>query len=144
MRSNEVSFPMTTNARLMGLVLVLFFSLSAGFVFGEGSPVVVPASPSKELSIRLLALRDERFTKDYEVALIMPGEAKFQGLVVANAAKVTFFGLVIEEGKKRRALDTELFLWNKEYGWFLCEFGERLGRTTVFIWSELRGEVEIN
>lgn len=137
---------MTTNARLMGLVLVLFFSnlMGVSLTAAEAGPVVVPPSPSKELSIRLLSLRDERFGKDYEVALIMPGETKFQGLTVANAAKVTFFGPVIEDGKKRRAMGTELFLWNEEYGWFLCEFGERLGRTTIFIWSELRGEVEID
>lgn len=108
------------------------------------SPEVFPATPSKELAIQLLTLRDERFAKDYTVALIMPGETQFKGLTVAHAASVSFFGPEIDDGKKKRQLQSETLLWNEEYGWFLCEFGERLGRTTVFIWSELKGEVEID
>lgn len=136
---------MTTHARILGLVFSMACFSFLGVVSASEvsrAPQVLPATPSRELVVRLLTLRDERVAKDYEVALIMPGETKFQGMTVANAAKATFFGPVIEEGKKKRALSTELFLWNEEYGWFLCEFGERLGRTTVFIWSELKGEVE--
>ena len=108
------------------------------------SPAVLPATPSKETAIRLLALRDERIAADYSVALILPGEAEFQGITVSHAASVTFFGPVIENGNKRRKLSKELFLWNEEYGWFLCRIGDRLGRPTVFIWSELQGRLELN
>lgn len=79
--------------------------------------------------------------RDYTVAIVLTGEVEFQGLTVKNAARVTYFGPVIEEGNKRRVLSRETFLWNAEYGWFHCEVGERLGRTTVYIWSELKGEV---
>lgn len=130
---------------------VLLFSLVCFSFLGavtasevSRAPQVLPATPSKELAIRILSQRDERFAKDYTVALIMPGETEFQGIMTKNAASVTFFGPEIEEGKKRRVLSKETFFWNEEYGWFLCEFGERLGRSTIFIWSERKGEVEID
>ncbi|MBK1835441.1 hypothetical protein [Roseibacillus ishigakijimensis] len=125
-----------------------------GFVFAFLVPLVAsevargpldpPPTPSKTLAVELLTLRDERFAKDYEVAMIVVGEAEFKGLQVPYAASVTYFGPVFENGKKTRQLCTDRFLWNEEYGWFLHDVGERLGRTTVFIWSELKGEVEID
>lgn len=138
---------MITHTRLFLLVSTLFFSVFGGGLSAQQvnrSPVVLPAVPSEEVSIQLLSLRDERVKSDYEVALVMAGETEFQGLTVANAAVVTFFGPVLEDGEKKRELSKQLFLWNEKYGWFLCEFGERLGRTTVFIWSELKGEIEID
>lgn len=135
---------MSNSTRFSLLLSIAFSLLIPSGVFAAGQPLKAPPSLSKEVAIRLLALRDERFAKDYEVALIMPGETEFQGLTVAQAAAVTFFGPDIVKGKKKRRLQTEMLLWNEEYGWFFCEFGERLGRTTVFIWSELLGEVEID
>lgn len=138
---------MISHPRLSGwvvLALATFFSSLLSAAETSRSPAVLPAAPSQELAIRLLALRDERFEKDYQVALIMPGETEFQDLTVANAAQVTYFGPYPKKGQKKRSLARELFLWNGEYGWFLCRFGERLGRTTVFLWSELQGEVEID
>ena len=132
------------------MVFMAFFSLPL-VMGGRGllpivsrAPQVLPATPSKELVIRLLSLRDERFAKDFTVALILPGEIEFEGITVTNAVRVTFFGPQIIDGKKTRKISRETVLWNEENGWFLCEIGERLGRTTVTIWSELRGEVEID
>ncbi|MGJ8724664.1 MAG: hypothetical protein ACSHYB_08915 [Roseibacillus sp.] len=137
---------MTTLARIALMASFVSAIGFSGLMASEVStaPQVRPATPSKDLVIRLLSERDERFAKDYEVALILPGETEFQGMTVANAARVTFFGPATKKGQKKRTLSKELFLWNEENGWFLCEIGERLGRTTVFIWSELRGEVEID
>ena len=138
---------MATHTRILGLVFFLaFFSLPGAGTASEVSraPQVLPATPSKELVIRLLSLRDERFAKDFTVALILPGEIEFEGITVTNAVRVTFFGPQIIDGKKTRKISRETVLWNEENGWFLCEIGERLGRTTVSIWSELRGEVEID
>ena len=138
---------MATHTRNLGLVLFLaFFSLPGAVTASEVSraPQVLPATPSKELVIRLLSLRDERFAKDFTVALILPGEIEFEGITVTNAVRVTFFGPQFIDGKKTRKISRETVLWNEEYGWFLCQIGERLGRTTVYIWSELRGEIEID
>lgn len=138
---------MATSARLLLLVSFVLSFISFGQVGASEvsrSPQVLPAIPSKKVAIRLLSLRAERFAKDYTVALIMPGETTFQGIKVPHAASVTFFGPEVIEGKKKRELNTETFLWTEEYGWFLHKVGERLGRTTVFIWSELKGEVEID
>ncbi|MDQ8191023.1 hypothetical protein [Roseibacillus persicicus] len=128
------------------LAFLSAFFLAGSLVGSEltRSPLNPPATPSKELAVELLSLRDERFAKDYTVALIVPGEAKFKDITVSHAASVTYFGPEIENGKKKRQLLSETFLWNEEYGWFLYEFGERLSLTTVFIWSELKGEVEID
>lgn len=138
---------MSTSTRNFVLVSLFLSLVSVGQATASEvsrAPEVFPATPSKEVAIRLLSLRDERFAKDYTVALVMAGESDFKGLQVEHAASVTFFGPEIVEGKKKRVLNTETFLWTEEYGWFLHEFGERLGRTTVFIWSELKGEVEID
>jgi hypothetical protein len=94
---------MISHARLSGwvvLALATFFSSLLSAAETSRSPAVLPAAPSQELAIRLLALRDERFEKDYQVALIMPGETEFQALTVANAAQVTYFGPSTKKGRK--------------------------------------------
>lgn len=131
-------------AHSIRLALLFVVALFAAPIALAQDALVPPSAPSKELIIRLLTQRDERVALDYSVAIVLVGEVEFQGLTEKNAARVTYFGPVIEDGNKRRELSRETFLWNAEYGWFLCEVGERLGRTTVLIWSELEGEVEMD
>ncbi|MEM9080890.1 MAG: hypothetical protein AAGC74_09395 [Verrucomicrobiota bacterium] len=103
-----------------------------------------PSPLTDEAAIELLALRDQRLKRDYQVAFKLDGEIECHGITTRHATQVNFFGPVIENGDKRRQLLTANFLWNTKYGWFLYKIGELRNRTHVFIWSEKLGEIEID
>jgi hypothetical protein len=146
---SEYAFPskrcttMTSSQLLRRLVLTLMISLSPVAVGAVGDLETPGGAPASSLVVRLLSERDERFAKDYTVGVVVTGEVDFEGIRVPHAARALYFGPEIEEGSKRRVKQAATFLWNEEYGWFLCETGERLGRKTIYIWSERKGEVEV-
>ncbi|MDP0492343.1 MAG: hypothetical protein Q7Q71_14945 [Verrucomicrobiota bacterium JB023] len=80
--------------------LFLAFCLAQGAFSQEFTtdPVVAPPSPSKELAVRLISESEDRLSKDYTVALILPGRADLGGIELENAAKVVYFGPMIVDG----------------------------------------------
>ena len=129
---------MKTRKLVIGLVFSMILA-GSGVVLGQETKV-----PSDQLIVKLLTLESERLPSDYRVAIVLPGEMRGRaGFVAEKVAKVTFVGPVIEDGRKVRRVCDEQFYWNADYGWFHYEIGEDRRGAVVWVWSELRGEVEV-
>ena len=78
------------------------------------------------------------------IAVLVRGEADLsKNFKTKDAIHVTFIWPVAENGRRVRAVENRVFLWNEEYGWFIFFEGERHGLPVINVCSELLGMIEI-
>jgi hypothetical protein len=80
---------------------------------------------------------------DVRIAMIQSGTSHEDQFELAHVRRVTSVESVIEDGAKVRRMACREFHWTPEYGWFTWEGRKERGGESVWIWSELKGEVVI-
>ena len=103
-----------------------------------------PALPSHETLARLLGEEARVRPAEITIAVVVRGEANLsKDFKTKDAIHVTFIWPVAEKGRRVRAVENRVFLWNEEYGWFLFFEGERRGLSVINICSEKLGLIEV-
>jgi len=105
---------------------------------------VQPAvEPNDALISKLLNLRSQNRTPGIAVAMVLEGSTKAGPFEVTNVRRVIAIHPVIENGRQVRRVNSYDLHWTPAYGWFLWEKRDEAGGETVWIWSELQGEVVV-
>ena len=111
------------------------------------SALAVAGPPTHELddktALKLIQLQSRNSTPDVRIAMIQDGTTKQGSFEFAHVRRVTTVEAVVERGAKVRRMACREFHWSDEYGWFIWEAREERGGETIWIWSELKGEVVI-
>ena len=107
----------------------------------------IAAEPSTDLSeataAKLIDLRSRNRTPRINVALIVEGSLPCDAFETRHVRRVTTIHPIVEDGRQVRCVQTYDFQWTPAYGWFLWEKRDEAGGETVWIWSELQGEVVV-
>lgn len=126
-------------SRLVLSIGLLFLALGSLHAAGER-----PALPSHETLARLLGEEARVRAADITIAVVVRGEADLsRKFKTKDAIHVTFIWPVPENGRRVRAIETRVFLWNEQYGWFIYFDGERRGLPVINVCSEKLGMIEI-
>ena len=103
-----------------------------------------PDLPPHETLARLLGEEARVRAADITIAVVVRGEADLsKNFKTKDAIHVTFIWPVAENGRRVRAVENRVFLWNEEYGWFIFFESERRGLPVINICSEKLGMIEI-
>lgn len=80
---------------------------------------------------------------DVRIAMIQAGTTKEGPFELAHVRRVTSVEAVLESGAKVRRVACREFHWSEEYGWFTWESRKERTGESIWIWSELKGEVVV-
>lgn len=127
-------------------ILVLLW-LAIAPVFADSTP---PADLDAALALKIITMQaksmppEERITApDVRIAMIQQGTSREGQFELTHVRRVTSVESVIEDGAKVRRMACREFHWTAEYGWFTWEGRKERGGESIWIWSELKGEVVI-
>lgn len=121
-----------------------FRSIVGAVVLMAGTCLAAEPHPlHEEAATKLINLQLEGHQERIVIASIVEGTVKDGPFEAKHVRRVVAIHPVLEDGKMVRRMCTYDFLWNEAYGWFTWQKREERGGDTVWIWSEVRGEVVV-
>ena len=111
------------------------------------SAIAVAGPPTHELddktALKIIQLQSRNSTPDVRIAMIQEGTSKQGSFEFSHVRRVTTVESAIEKGAKVRLMACREFHWSDEYGWFTWESRKERSGESIWIWSEIKGEVVV-
>lgn len=127
------------------ILVLIWLAVAPGFASATQPPELESAVALKIITMQAKSTRSEaRITApDVRIAMIQAGSSREGPFELTHTRRVTSVESVIEDGAKVRRMACREFHWTAEYGWFTWEGRKARGGESIWIWSELQGEVLI-
>ena len=101
-------------------------------------------SLSRKVAIQLIAEANQIRAEEIKVGPIQVVDTKIDSSTTSTSGVcVTFIAPVIENGGRRRTLQSRTFFYDKEWGWYLYAIETIRGGDAIDVVSETKGRMEL-
>lgn len=127
------------------ILILIWLAVAPVFASETQPPELESALALKIITLQAKSAPPEaRITApDVRIAMIQAGASREGQFELTHVRRVTSVESVIEDGAKVRRMACREFHWTAEYGWFTWEGRKERGGESIWIWSELKGEIVI-